>query len=58
MILYDDLVNKFKRIVRKTNFSDQFKKIIKRCQRVGYKNVSEYNQEIPQSNTAEQHTLL
>ena len=33
---YDDLVHKFKRIVGKTNFSDQFKKIIKRYNKVGY----------------------
>ena len=35
-IFYVDLVNKFKRIVRKPNFSDQFKKIIKRYIKVGY----------------------
>ena len=35
-ILYGDLVYKFKRIVGKPNFSDQFKKIIKRYIRVGY----------------------
>ena len=29
-IFYGDLVNKFKRIVRKPNFNDQFKKIVKR----------------------------
>ena len=29
-ILYGDLVYKFKRIVGKPNFSDQFKKIVKR----------------------------
>ena len=28
-VFYDDLVNKFKRIVGKPDFSDQFKKIIK-----------------------------
>ena len=43
-----DLVYKFKRIVGETNFSDQFKKIIKR-----YKIVSEYDQEVPQSQTAD-----
>ena len=35
-IFYVDLVYKFKRIVGKTNFSDQFKKIVKRYIRVGY----------------------
>ena len=67
-IFYGDLVYKFKRIVGKPNFSDQFKKIVKRntCIRVGYnldimrqsaclvfKIVSEYDQEIPQSQTAD-----
>ena len=35
-IFYGDLVNKFKNIVGKPIFSDQFKKIIKRCKKVGY----------------------
>ena len=35
-IFYGDLVYKFKRIVGKPNFSDQFKKIVKRYVRVGY----------------------
>ena len=35
-IFYGDLVHKFKRIVGKPNFSDQFKKIVKRYIRVGY----------------------
>ena len=35
-ISYGDLVYKFKRIVGKPNFSDQFKKIVKRSIRVGY----------------------
>ena len=35
-IFYGDLVYKFKRIVRKPNISDQFKKIVKRYLRVGY----------------------
>ena len=35
-IFYSDLVYKFIRIVRKSNFSDQFKKIVKRDIRVGY----------------------
>ena len=35
-IFYGDLVYKFKRIVGKPNFSDQFKKIVIRCIRVGY----------------------
>ena len=35
-IFYGDLVNKFKRIFGKPNFSDQFKKIVKRYIRVGY----------------------
>ena len=35
-IFYGDLVYKFKRIVVKLNFSDQFKKIVKRYIRVGY----------------------
>ena len=35
-IFYGDLVYKFKRIVRKPNFRDQFKKIVKRYLRVGY----------------------
>ena len=30
-LFYGDLVYKFKRIVGKSNFSDQFKKILKRC---------------------------
>ena len=35
-IFYGDLVYKLKRIVGKPNFSDQFKKIVKRYIRVGY----------------------
>ena len=35
-VFYGDLVYKFKIIVGKPNFSDQFKKIIKRNKRVGY----------------------
>ena len=35
-IFYGDLVYKFKRIVGKPYFSDQFKKIVKRYIRVGY----------------------
>ena len=35
-IFYGDLVYKFKRIVGKPNFNDQFKKIVKRYTRVGY----------------------
>ena len=35
-IFYSDLVYKFKRIVGKPNFSDRFKKIVKRYIRVGY----------------------
>ena len=35
-IFYGDLVYKFKRIVGKPNFSDQFKNIIKRYIKVGY----------------------
>ena len=35
-MFYGDLVYKFKRIVGKPNFSDQFKKIVKRYIRVGY----------------------
>ena len=35
-IFYSDLVYKFKRIFGKPNFSDQFKKIVKRYIRVGY----------------------
>ena len=35
-IFYGDLVYKFKRIVGKPNFRDQFKKIVKRYIRVGY----------------------
>ena len=35
-IFYGDLVYKIKRIVGKPNFSDQFKKIVKRYIRVGY----------------------
>ena len=35
-IFYGDLVYKFKRIVGKPNFSDQFKKIVNRYLRVGY----------------------
>ena len=36
LIFYGDLVYKFKGIVGKSNFSDQFKKIVKRYIRVGY----------------------
>ena len=36
LIFYGDLVYKFKRIVGKPNFSDQFKKIVKRYIRAGY----------------------
>ena len=35
-IFYGDLVYKFKRIVGKPNFSDQFKNIVKRYTRAGY----------------------
>ena len=35
-IFYGDLVYKFKRIVGKPNFSDQFKKIVKRYIKGGY----------------------
>ena len=35
-ICYGDLVYKFERIVGKPNFSDQFKKIVKRYISVGY----------------------
>ena len=35
-IFYGDLVYKFKRLVGNPNFSDQFKKIVKRYIRVGY----------------------
>ena len=35
-IFYGDLVYKFKIIVGNPNFSDQFKKIIKRYKKVGY----------------------
>ena len=35
-IFYGDLVYKFKRIVGKTNFSDQFKKVVKRYIMVGF----------------------
>ena len=35
-IFYGDLVYEFQRIVGKPNFSDQFKKIVKRYIRVGY----------------------
>ena len=35
-IFYGDIVYKFKRIVEKPNFSDQFKKIIKCYIKVGY----------------------
>ena len=35
-IFYGDLVYKLKQIVGKPNFSDQFKKILKRYIRVGY----------------------
>ena len=35
-IFYSDLVNKFKRIAGKPNFSDQFKRVVKRYIRVGY----------------------
>ena len=35
-IFYGELVHKFKRIVGKPNFSDQYKKIIKRYIKVGY----------------------
>ena len=35
-VFYGDLVYKFKRIVGKPNFNDEFKKIVKRYTRVGY----------------------
>ena len=35
-IFYGDLVYKFKQIVGEPNFSDRFKKIVKRYIRVGY----------------------
>ena len=35
-VFYGDLVDKFKRIVGKPNFSDQFKKMFKSCKRVRY----------------------
>ena len=35
-VFYGDVAYKFKRIVGKPNFSDQFKKIIKRYIKVGY----------------------
>ena len=35
-VFYCDFVDKFKRIVEKPNFSDQFEKIFKRYKRVGY----------------------
>ena len=35
-IFYGDLVYKFKRILKKPNFSDKFKKIVKPYIRVGY----------------------
>ena len=35
-IFYGDLVYKFKRMIGKPNFRDQFKKIIKRYIKVGY----------------------
>ena len=35
-IFYVDLVYKVKRIVGKPNFSDRFKKIVKRYKRIGY----------------------
>ena len=35
-IFYGDLVYKFKRIAGKSNFSNQFKKLVKRYLRVGY----------------------
>ena len=35
-LFYVDLVYKFKQVVGKPNFSDQFKKIVKRYIRVGY----------------------
>ena len=41
MEFYADLVYKFKRIVGNLDFSDTFKKIIKRYKKAGY--VHEYN---------------
>ena len=35
-IFYGDLIYKFKRLIGKPNFSDKFKKIIKRYIKVGY----------------------
>ena len=35
-VFYGDLVNKFKRIVGKSSFPDQFKKLIKHYKRAGY----------------------
>ena len=34
--LYGDLVYRFRKIVGKSNFSDQFRKLIKRYKRIGY----------------------
>ena len=36
LLFHGDLVYKFKRIVGKSNFSDQFKKVIKRYTNIGY----------------------
>ena len=36
LLVYGDLVYKFKRMVGKVNFSDQYKTIIDRCKKVGY----------------------
>ena len=36
LVVYGDLVYKFKRIVGKVNFSDQYKTIINRYKKVGY----------------------
>ena len=33
---YGDLVYRFKKIVRKSNFPEQFRKLIKRYKRIGY----------------------
>ena len=56
-IFYGDLVYKFKRIVGKPNFSDQFKKIVKRYIRVGYNLDTGYHATVCMSSFKPNHGL-
>ena len=38
-VFYDDLVYKVRKIVSRADFSDQFRRVIMRCKRIGYKSM-------------------